>query len=87
MYLQEGRAADLDLPIGLPLAAGATETFPIDFTVGFADLPGLAVALRRAIEGQPLDYHFDGTVGVDAGGYGRPEFGPMTLLRGTLRGR
>ena len=84
-FLQEGRAAELDLPLGLPLTAGGVDTFPIDFSVSFADLPGLADAIRRAVSGQPLDYRLDGTVGIDAGRYGRPEFGPMTLLRGTVR--
>jgi hypothetical protein len=87
LFLQDGRAADVDLPLGLPLSAGASTTFPIDFAISFADLPGLVDAIRRAVTGQPLDYRFDGTVGVDAGQLGRPEFGPMTLLRGTVRGR
>jgi hypothetical protein len=87
LFLQDGRAADLDLPLGLPLSAGATTTFPIDFAISFADLPGLTDAIRRAVNGQPLDYRFDGTVGVDAGQFGRPEFGPRTLLEGTVRGR
>lgn len=86
LFLQDGRASDIDFPIGLPLTAGATETFPIDFSISFADLPGLADAIRRAVRGQPLDYRFDGTVGVDASPYGRPEFGPKTWLRGTVRG-
>ena len=54
--------------------------------ISFADIPGLADAIRRAIGRQPIDYRFDGTVGVDAGQYGRPEFGPMTVLRGTISG-
>ena len=87
LFLQDGRASEIDLPLGLPLTAGAVETFPIDFNISFADLPGLVDAIRRAVSGQPLDYRFDGTVGVDASPYGRPEFGPMTLLRGTVRGR
>ena len=86
VFLQEGRAAELDLPLGLPLTAGGVETFPIDFSVSFADLPALADSIRRAVSGQPLDYRLDGTVGIDAGRYGRPEFGPMTLFRGTVRG-
>ena len=86
LFLQEGRAADVDLPLGLPMTAGATETFPIDFSLSFADLPQLGDAIRRAIGREPLDYRFDGTVGIDAGQYGRPEFGPRTWLRGTVRG-
>ena len=86
LFLQGGRAADIDLPLGLPLTANATETFPIDFSLSFADLPQLADAIRRAVGREPLDYRFDGTVGIDAGQYGRPEFGPKTWLRGTVRG-
>ena len=85
LFLQESSAADVDLPLGLPLTAGGEETFPIDFSVSFADLPGLGAAIRRAAGRQPIEYRFEGTVGVDAGRYGRPEFGPMTLLRGTIR--
>jgi hypothetical protein len=85
LFLQEGRAAEVDLPLGLPLTAGGAETFPIDVSLSFADLPGLADAIKRAVGGQSIDYRLDGTVGVDAGRYGRPEFGPMTLLRGTAR--
>ena len=86
LFLRETRAADIDLPLGLPLTANSTETFPIDFAISFADLPQLADAIRRAIGREPLDYRFDGTVGIDAGQYGRPEFGPKTWLRGTVRG-
>jgi len=85
LHLQDTRAADVDLPLGLPLTAGATETFPIDFSISFAELPGLADVIRRAAGRQPVEYRFDGTVGIDAGAYGRPEFGPMTILRGSIR--
>lgn len=85
VYLQESRAAEIDLPLGLPLTAGAEETFPIDFSISFADLPGLGDAIRRAIDRDPIDYRLDGTVGIDAGRYGQPQFGPMTLLQGDIR--
>lgn len=85
LYLQDRHAAEVDLPLGLPLSAGQTETFPIDMSISFANLPGLADAIQRAVSGDPLDYKLDGTVGVDAGRYGQPAFGPMTLLRGTIR--
>lgn len=84
VFLQDSRAATVDLPLGLPLAARAEADFPIDFVLSFADLPGLADAIRRAIDRTPIDYRLDGTVGVDAGSLGRPEFGPMTLVRGTV---
>ena len=66
LYLQESSATEVDLPLGLPLTAGAEETFPIDFSISFADLPGLGDAIRRAAGRQPIDYRFEGTVGVDA---------------------
>lgn len=87
LFLEDDRAAEVDLPLGLRLTAGTTETFPIDISIDFADLPALAAAIRRAIGRQPIQYRIDGTVGVDAGTYGTPEFGPMTLLRGTIDGR
>ena len=58
---------------------------PIDLSVSFANLPGLADSIRRAINRQPLAYRLDGTIGVDAGRLGQPIFGPMTLLRGDVR--
>ena len=85
LFLQESSAAEIDLPLGLPLTPGEEETFPIDFSISFAELPGLGDAIRRAAGRQPIDYSFEGTVGVEAGQYGRPEFGPMTLFRGTIR--
>ncbi len=85
LYLEDSRATEIDLPLGLPLTAGATETFPIDLSISFADLPGLADVIRRAIGRQPIAYRVDGTIGVDAGRYGQPEFGPLTWLRGEIR--
>jgi hypothetical protein len=85
LYLESSRAADLDFPLGLPLAAGGESVVPIDVTVSFANLPGLADTVRRAAGRQPLAYRLEGTIGVDAGRLGRPVFGPMTLLRGDVR--
>jgi late embryogenesis abundant protein len=87
LYLEDSRAADVDFPLGLPLAARGDTTVPIDLTVSFANLPGLAETIRRAINRQPLAYRLDGTIGVDAGRLGQPIFGPMTLLRGDVRPR
>jgi hypothetical protein len=75
----------VDFPLGLPLAAGGETTMPIDLTVSFANLPGLADSIRRAVNRQPLGYRLEGTVGVNAGQLGQPVFGPMTLLRGDVR--
>jgi hypothetical protein len=85
LFLQESQAADVDFPLGLPLAAGADTTVPIDLSVSFSNLPGLADSIRRAINRQPIPYRLDGTIGVDAGRLGQPVFGPMTLLRGDVR--
>jgi hypothetical protein len=85
LYLEGTRAADVDFPLGLPLSAGGETTVPIDLSVSFADLPGLADTIRRAVNRQPLAYRLEGTIGVDAGRLGQPIFGPMTLLTGDLR--
>jgi hypothetical protein len=85
LYLEETRAADADFPLGMPLSAMGETTIPIDLSVSFANLPGLADSIRRAISRQPIGYRFDGTIGVDAGRLGQPMFGPMTLLRGEVR--
>lgn len=86
LHLEDSRAADVDFPLGLPLHAQQETTVPIDLSINFADLPGLANVVRRAISRQPLTYHLEGTIGVDAGQLGQPTFGPMTILRGELRG-
>ena len=84
LHLEDSRAADIDFPLGLPLRAGEESTVPIELSISFADLPGLANAIRRAASHEPLAYHLEGTIGVDAGQLGQPTFGPMTLLRGNF---
>jgi len=86
LHLENSRAADVDFPLGLPLRAGEDSTVPIDLSISFADLPGLANVVRRAASREPLAYHLEGTIGVNAGQLGQPTFGPMTLLSGELRG-
>jgi Late embryogenesis abundant protein len=85
LFLEESRSATADFPLGLPLTAGADTVIPIDLSVSFSDLPGLASVIRRAVGRQPIAYRFDGTIGVDAGRWGQPTFGPMTLLSGDIR--
>jgi hypothetical protein len=87
LFLEGVRAAGVDLPLGLPLRAGQDTIIPIDVTVQFSDLPGLADVALRAFAGQPLAYRLDGTVGVNAGALGQPTFGPSTLLQGHLETR
>lgn len=86
LHIEESRAADVDFPLGLPLRATEQTVIPIDLSISFSDLPGLANVVRRAADRQPLAYRLEGTIGVDAGQLGQPTFGPMTLMRGELRG-
>jgi hypothetical protein len=66
-------------------AGGAESVIPLDLTISFADLPGLANVVRRAVSGQPIGFQLDGTVGIDAGRFGQPTFGPMLLVRGEIQ--
>lgn len=87
LFLEGSRAAEADFPLGLPLTARGETVIPLDLRVSFADIPGLADAIRRAVTGAPLGYRLNGTVGVDAGQLGTPTFGPMNLLTGEIRTR
>jgi len=86
LLLDGQRAATGNFPLGLPLGAGQESVIPIDLTISFADLPGLANVVRQAAAGRAVGYQLDGTVGIDAGRFGRPVFGPMLLVRGELTG-
>ena len=83
---REGRSGlrALALNVAGVLVAGRDTVIPMDFNVGFADLPGLADVAFRAVTGQELSYRLDGTVSVHAGVLGEPTFGPMTLLQGNV---
>ena len=85
LHLEGSRAATVDFPFGLPLQARGEAEVPIDISVDFRDVPGLGQAITRAITRQPIDYELEGTIGVSAGSFGEPVFGPMTLLRGEIR--
>lgn len=87
LRLDGTRAADASFPLGLPLEAGQDSVIPLDLSISFADLPGLADVVRRAAGRQPIAYALDGTIGVNAGRLGQPTFGPMTLVRGEISGR
>jgi hypothetical protein len=56
LFLEGSRAADADFPMGLSLGAGQESVVPIDLSISFADLPGLANVIRRAAADQPLSY-------------------------------
>jgi hypothetical protein len=87
LLLDDVEAADADFPLGLPLQAGQSETIPFDLTVSFANVPRLASVIREAASGGVMNYRFEGTVGVEAGRFGQPTFGPMVLFSGDLRPR
>lgn len=87
LLLEGSRAATGSFPLGLPLQAGETSTIPLDLSISFADLPGLANVIRQVASGGSAAYQLDGTVGVDAGRLGQPTFGPMRLATGQLRVR
>jgi hypothetical protein len=87
LFLDDARAADTDFPLGLDLGARADSELPIDISVDFRDLPGLADVGRKLLARQAVGYRLQGTIGIDAGRIGRDMvFGPMTLLRGETRG-
>jgi hypothetical protein len=87
LLLEGAEAADADFPLGLPLQPRQSETIPLDVTVSFANVPRLANVIRQAASGGGMDYRLEGTVGIDAGRFGQPTFGPMTILSGDLRAR
>jgi hypothetical protein len=85
LFLEDSRAAAAAFPLGLPLGAQQRTVIPIELSISFSDLPGLADVVRRAARREPVAYRLDGTIGVDAGRIGQPVFGPMTLMRGNFR--
>ena len=86
LFLEGTRAAAAAFPLGLPLGAGQRSVVPLELSISFSDLPGLADVIRRAARRESVEYRLDGTIGVDAGKLGQPVFGPMTLVRGDLQG-
>lgn len=84
LFLESTRAANVDFPLGMPLLANQDTVVPIDVSIRWADLPGLADVASRLLTRSSIGYRLDGTVTVDAGVLGQPSFGPNTLLRGDL---
>jgi hypothetical protein len=68
----------------VPLLARQDTIIPLDLTIRFSDLPGLANVAQRLLTRSSIGYSLNGTVTVDAGVLGQPKFGPSTLLRGDL---
>ncbi|MBW3552443.1 MAG: LEA type 2 family protein [Gemmatimonadetes bacterium] len=83
--LDDEPAADIDLPLGLPLQASGDTIIPINLAISFADIPDLADEIAGAFAGQTLDYALRGTLAVDAGPFGQPSFGPSTWLTGEVK--
>ena len=87
LLFEDVEAADVDLPLGLPLVSGEAQVIPLEISIGFENVPRLARVLADAGGGSPLGYRLEGTIGVDAGRLGQPTFGPLTLLQGDVRVR
>jgi hypothetical protein len=87
LFLDDARAARVDLPLGLPLRAYEDTVVPIDVQVDYQDVPQLIGVAGQILARRPIAYRLDGTVGVDAGQLGQPRFGPSTLLTGELQPR
>lgn len=85
LTIADAEAIAVDFPLGLPLEARRDTVIPLDVSIGFDDLPRLGRVARAAIAGEDLDYRLDGTFAVDAGSWGQPRFGPLTLLSGDIR--
>ena len=87
LTLEGSHAATGSFPLGLPLGAGQQNVVPLDLSISFADVPGLSRTLGRLAVGGTAAYQLDGTVGIEAGRFGTPTFGPMRLTTGELHVR
>jgi hypothetical protein len=87
LTLEGNHAATGNFPLGLPLNAGQQTVVPLDLSISFADVPGLSRTLGRLAVGGTAAYQLDGTVGIEAGRFGTPTFGPMRLTAGELHVR
>jgi hypothetical protein len=86
LLLDNSPAAHGEFPLGLPLRAGEDSLVPLDLSISFAEIPGLANVIRRALQSGAAPYVLEGTFAIDAGPIGRATFGPMTLATGELHG-
>jgi hypothetical protein len=85
LSLEGQQAANVSFPLGVPLGANQENVVPMDISISFSEIPGLANVAQKALTGAPLRYSLQGTFGVDAGALGRPTFGPTQLLAGEVR--
>ena len=84
VLLSDQRAADVDLPLGLPLEAAGDTVIPLSLSLSFADVPQLADRVQEALSTGTIEYALRGTLAVDAGAFGQPSFGPRTWLQGDV---
>lgn len=84
VLLSNQPAADVDLPLGLPLQASQDTVIPLTVSLSFADVPDIADRIRDALSTGVIEYALRGIVAVDAGALGQPTFGPETWLRGDV---
>jgi hypothetical protein len=82
LLLENDRAATGDFPLGLPLGPGEDTVVPLDLSISFAEVPNVPALVRRAVNGDPVAYELEAIVGIDAGAFGEPTFGPLTIARG-----
>ena len=87
LMVEGNHAATGDFPLGLPLTAGQQSVVPLDLSISFADVPALSRTIGRLAVGGTAAFQLDGTIGIDAGRFGTPTFGPMTLTTGQLQVR
>jgi hypothetical protein len=87
LSIADAGVVDVEFPLGLPLVAFQDTIVPLDVSIGFDDLPAIGRIARAVVVGDRMDYRLDGTFAVEAGRYGAPRFGPLTLLEGEIRVR
>lgn len=87
LALEGTNAAEVNFPLGLPLPASGDTIIPLDIEVGFSNVPSLAQIIPGAVSRGTVGYDLHGSFSVDAGMFGQPSFGPMTLLDGVIRTR
>lgn len=84
LSLENRDMADVDLPLGLPLSARGDTVIPLQIRFPIPDLDELGSLGDALLTRRSVAYGLDGTVGVDAGEFGEPTFGPRTWLSGEI---
>lgn len=87
LFLEGHRARPLRSRSGSPLAQGSSRLCLWSCRLASRICRGSRMSPGAPRGGNRCPIGLEGTIGVDAGRLGTPVFGPMTLLRGELRGR